>query len=205
MTRPPPAPSRSWISAAWTRMKTKKNAGVGEDKSLAALDLLTRVIAANPATFDGFDRLAIDEPGAGRGFVPFDFAQFHDKHHVDHIEQIGTASGIEITPHCRNRRKAFGQQPPCTPTCSDVVHSVYSFAHVCRATPSASLRRRDKRRRKHPFPIGHIAWIPQAVPAMLTPGNISLPWFTPSLRKDGLNHNIMVLLNNFRIGLLIDR
>lgn len=30
----------------------------------------------------------------------------------------------------------------------------------------------------------------------------SMPSFTPSLRKDGLNHNVLVLLNNFRIGLL---
>ena len=29
----------------------------------------------------------------------------------------------------------------------------------------------------------------------------SMPWSTPSLRKDGLNHNILVSLNNFRIGL----
>jgi hypothetical protein len=30
----------------------------------------------------------------------------------------------------------------------------------------------------------------------------TMPCFTPSLRKDGLKHNILVLLNIFRIGLL---
>ena len=30
----------------------------------------------------------------------------------------------------------------------------------------------------------------------------SMPPLTPSLRKDGVNHNMLVLLNNFRIGLL---
>lgn len=30
----------------------------------------------------------------------------------------------------------------------------------------------------------------------------SMPQLTPSLRKDGVNHNMLVLLNNFRIGLL---
>lgn len=29
----------------------------------------------------------------------------------------------------------------------------------------------------------------------------SMPPSTPSCRKDGVNHNILVLLNNFRIGL----
>jgi len=29
----------------------------------------------------------------------------------------------------------------------------------------------------------------------------SMPLLTPSLRKDGLNHNMLVLLNYFRIGL----
>jgi hypothetical protein len=30
----------------------------------------------------------------------------------------------------------------------------------------------------------------------------SMPLFTPSCRKDGVNHNILVSLNNFQIGLL---
>jgi hypothetical protein len=29
----------------------------------------------------------------------------------------------------------------------------------------------------------------------------SMPCFNPTLRKAGLNHNMLVLLNNFRIGL----
>jgi hypothetical protein len=29
----------------------------------------------------------------------------------------------------------------------------------------------------------------------------SMPLFTPSRRKDGVNHNILASLNNFRIGL----
>jgi hypothetical protein len=42
-----------------------------------------------------------------------------------------------------------------------------------------------------------------AVPGFARAGQYqSMPSFTPSLRKDGLNHNMLVLLNNFRIGLL---
>jgi transposase-like protein len=47
----------------------QKAAGVGHDMALAALHLLARVIARNPATFCSFDRLAVDEARAGRSLA----------------------------------------------------------------------------------------------------------------------------------------
>lgn len=48
--------------------------GVVPDLALAPLDLLARIIAARPAAFLGFDALAVDHPGAGRGFATRRFA-----------------------------------------------------------------------------------------------------------------------------------
>lgn len=39
--------------------------GVCQNMALAALELLTRVLAPRPAAFRGFDALAIDHSGAG--------------------------------------------------------------------------------------------------------------------------------------------
>jgi hypothetical protein len=39
--------------------------GVRDDMTLPALDLLARVIPANPAGFRGFDRLTVDHPALG--------------------------------------------------------------------------------------------------------------------------------------------
>ncbi len=44
--------------------------GVGQDVALTALDLLARIIAARTAGFGGFDALAVDDPGTGRGITP---------------------------------------------------------------------------------------------------------------------------------------
>lgn len=43
--------------------------GVGQDMALAALGLLARIITPRPAALRGFDALAVDHPGAGRGFA----------------------------------------------------------------------------------------------------------------------------------------
>lgn len=47
--------------------------GVGEDVTLASFDLLSGVVAPRPATFSGFDALAVDHTGAGRGLTPLCF------------------------------------------------------------------------------------------------------------------------------------
>jgi transposase-like protein len=47
---------------------------IGENVTLAPLDLLARVIPARPSTFCGFHRLAVDHAGARTGLAPFRIA-----------------------------------------------------------------------------------------------------------------------------------
>ena len=140
--------------------------GVCQDMPLPAFDLLACVITTRPATFRGFDRLAVDHTGAGRGFSPLDFAQVHHQHHVDRIEEASIAPGVEIAAHCRYRRKAFGQQPPRATARNNVEQRIQHLAHVRRPPPTAGLGRRDERSHQNPLPIRHIAWITQPFPAM---------------------------------------
>jgi hypothetical protein len=64
------------------------------------------------------------------------------------------------------------------------------------------LRRRDERRCQRPLPVGHITGITQSFSAMLLPSNTSPCHGSLHLSQDRLNHNLLVLLNNFRGGLL---
>jgi len=53
--------------------------GVSDDVTLAAFDVLAFIIAANPAAFGGFDRLAIDCARRGAGFTAFQFPRADDE------------------------------------------------------------------------------------------------------------------------------
>ena len=57
----------------------QQSAGVGEDVSLAALDLLAGVEAARTTRLGGFDRLAIDHPGRRARLAPSHLARLHQQ------------------------------------------------------------------------------------------------------------------------------
>ena len=89
------------------------------------------------------------------------------------LEQAGVPPSVEIAPHRRHRRKAFGQHPPRTAARRNIQQRVYNLAHVRRPTPTSRLRRRNEWCRPPPFALRHIAWISQTFPAMFAPGNTS--------------------------------
>jgi hypothetical protein len=86
--------------------------GVGQDMALAALDLLARIIAARTAGFRGFDALAVDHPGTGRGFAPGRLAPDQEQGMIERQPQPVVPPQVEPAPHCRDRRKARRQHPP---------------------------------------------------------------------------------------------
>lgn len=73
--------------------------GVGEDVSLAPFDLLPGVVAPWATTFRGFDALAVDHTGAGRGLAPLRFADEHEKSMVQGLPQSRIAPKVEPTAH----------------------------------------------------------------------------------------------------------
>jgi hypothetical protein len=56
---------------------------IGNDRTLASLNFLAGVIAANTATFAGLDRLAVDDACCRAGFAAFDLSSRHDQQMVD--------------------------------------------------------------------------------------------------------------------------
>tara|TARA_R110002167_G_scaffold253980_1_gene460254 strand:+ start:4056 stop:4733 length:678 start_codon:yes stop_codon:yes gene_type:complete len=180
----------------------EKPAGIGQDVALPALDLLARVIATRAAAFGGFDRLTVDHTGTRGSLATLDLAQVHDQHRVHCVEQARVAPGVKIALDRRDRREAFGQKPPGATARRNVEQGVQDFAHVRCPTPTAPLGRRDERRCQRPLPIRHIAGIAQSLSAMLPSGNISPCHGSLHLSQDGVNHNMLVLLNNFWVRLL---
>lgn len=134
-------------------------ARIGHDMALPALHFLARIIARWPAAFRRFDRLAVNHAGRRRYGTTFDFAQVHHQHRVDRVEQASVAPCVEITPHRRYRRKAFGQHLPRTSAHRDIEDRIDDLAHVGCPPASTALGWRDKRCRQIPLFVRHIRWI----------------------------------------------
>ena len=82
--------------------------GVGDDVTLATLDLFARVVAANTAAFRGLDALTIDDAGRRAGLPASGLARGGDKMMVDRHPQPAVAPRIEGPLHRRWRRKVIG-------------------------------------------------------------------------------------------------
>ena len=67
--------------------------GIDEDMALAAHDLLSGVIAANPACFRCFHRLAIDHARTRLGLAPLEFARLHGQMEADRLHSL-------LSRHC---------------------------------------------------------------------------------------------------------
>lgn len=61
--------------------------GVGEDVSLAALDLFARIVAPRTAGFRGFDALAVDHACIWGRLAPFGFACRYQQRMIDRQSQ----------------------------------------------------------------------------------------------------------------------
>ena len=84
----------------------QKATGVGDDMPFAALHFLARVIARNPAALRGFDRLAVDDTGAGRGLPTSLLARRHHQQVVNCRQQAAVPPGVKIAAHRRDRRNS---------------------------------------------------------------------------------------------------
>lgn len=96
----------------------KQTARVGEDMTLAALDLLARVKAPWAAAFRGLHPLAVDDHGRRAGLAPLGLARRHKQTVIDTRLQLVIPPHRETALHRRTRmafttsRKSVGARPP---------------------------------------------------------------------------------------------
>jgi hypothetical protein len=82
--------------------------GIGHDMSLAAFDLLGRIVAARPAALGRLHRLAIDHAGRGARFPTGCFAHLQQQFKIDLLEQTIIAPIIKVTLPRGEWGKVFG-------------------------------------------------------------------------------------------------
>jgi hypothetical protein len=81
---------------------------VSDDMQFSASELFARVIARNPATFGGFDQLAVDQAYCGAGLTTCSLTCQHRQRMVDRGPQTGVAPTIEIVLHHGHGREYSG-------------------------------------------------------------------------------------------------
>jgi hypothetical protein len=95
---------------------------------LAALDLLSRIVAARAASLCGFYALTVDDGSAWAGFTPDTLAVEHDQTMVDRLPNTSVSPcrkpAIDGLPGWKTKR----QHPPRDAAPKDIKHGVDHLA-----------------------------------------------------------------------------
>lgn len=125
----------------------QQTARVGEDMTLAALDLLTRVKAPWAAAFRGLHALAVDDPGRRAGLAPLGLARRHKQTVIDTRLQLVIPPHREMALHRRTWREILRQQSPEAAAAQDIedgIHDIESEARKERGRRSLDKREQQK-------------------------------------------------------------
>nr|pir hypothetical 12.8K protein - Rhizobium meliloti [Sinorhizobium meliloti] len=114
--------------------------------TLAAVDLLSRIKAANAAAFGGFDTLTIDHTRCGRGLSSLQFPCLHDEMVVDPVPQLGRSPFVEIALDSGKWREVLRQHPPLATGRRDVKQRVHHLTHIGLARSAKPTGRGHERR-----------------------------------------------------------
>ena len=163
----------------------EKPTGIGNDMTLAPLDLLARVEPARAAAFRGIYRLAVDRAGRGVGVATFRFTRPHAQFVIDPVQCPVPAPGVELPLNRAARRKILRQKTPLAARPHHIEVRVYHRAHLHRPRPAQTLLRRQQRANHVPFRVRQIACISQARTPILGSSGLCPHRVSPSL----LSHN----------------
>ena len=107
-------------------------AGIGENVTLAALDLLTCVEALWAAAFRGFYALAVNDAGRRAGLAPFGLACRHQEMMIGGLPDVAIPPSVEVALHRRSRREMLRQHGPGT-TAAQLVQRNLEIHSNCRS------------------------------------------------------------------------
>src|SRR5439155_10293005 len=148
-------------------------AGIGNDVTLAPIDLLARIISPRTSAFRGLDRLTVDHPCRRAGFAALPLPSMLDQQEVDLFPQPFRLPRIKVTLHCRPLRKIARQQTPRTRRPQNIEQGVDNTPKPNYSRPSHGLLPRQVRRNQRPFCIRHVTCIAQIFPPILLPSGFS--------------------------------
>ena len=113
---------------------------VRHDVTLAAFDLLARVVAGKPSAFGRLHTLAVDDAGGGAGLTSFEVSRAQDQDVVDRVSETAVPPPVEVALHRRRWWGILGQHAPLAAAEGDVADGVDHRSQVCPAWPSTRLR-----------------------------------------------------------------
>ena len=131
---------------------------VDDHMTLAAIDLLARVIAARRGR-DGVrapDRLCVDDRGAGLRLAPFGLPDRAAQRVVQRVQRPVIAPASKVPVHRRPRREVRRQLTPRAARAHHVEDRVDQLASRVRLRPPPRLRRRKQRLDQRPLRAGQI-------------------------------------------------
>jgi hypothetical protein len=105
---------------------------VHQDVSLAALDLLASVLAAQEAALGGLDRPASDESGSVARLLTLLPAHLGEEGVMDLLQDTGPASAAELGGDSAPEWEVVGQLPPLAASAREVKDSVQEVPAVHR-------------------------------------------------------------------------
>src|SRR5436190_19087792 len=108
------APSPSWMSAAWTLIRSSRPCVSTARWRLRPLIFFPGVVAAYAAHFGCLDRLTIDNRRTGLGITPLAHAVLLAQAIIDTLEGAILGPGIEVVAHAIEVGVGRGQIAPLT-------------------------------------------------------------------------------------------
>jgi hypothetical protein len=146
--------------------------GVGHDVPLASLDLLACIVAPRPAALGGLDALAVDDPGARRGFAPHGFTTDQQQRVIEREPKTIVTPQVEPAPHRRDGRKAGRQHPPRQPATQQIQDRLDDPPQRPFTRSPHTIGRWKERFEHGPLGIGQIAWQSQLRAGIMRPGGV---------------------------------
>src|SRR6202043_2805660 len=151
----------------------KQAISIGHNMPLAAVDALSRVIAARPASLRSWCTLAVDHGGCRSWRASQLFSCPPDKDTDDPLPPSRISPRIKIALHCRIRRELLRQRPPLAARRQNIENRLHNTTQIGPARPTAPVCSRQKALDQPPPRIGHTACITQFVPPILLPSDFS--------------------------------
>src|SRR5271169_6601855 len=139
--------------------------------TLAAFDLLGRIVTTRPAALGGLDRLTVDDPRRWAGFTTCRFARLQQQLEIDLLKQAGVPPIVKIALHRRERGKVLRQHAPLAAGPRDIQDRVKHGSQLNLTRPAQRLGRRHMRLDQPPFWIRDIACVALLLSLILPPSD----------------------------------
>jgi hypothetical protein len=176
--------------------KYRPSVGIDQRMALAALDLLSGIIAARPAGFGGLDALAVDDGGGGGGVTADPLAVGDDDGVLDAFERTAIPPSRKSAIDRASGRKVERQESDAA--AQHVEKGVDDLAHRPGTRASRACHRWQKRLDHEPLLIGQVCLVARRAAPILFAGGRGPHGNLQAGSANSLESHALRPLNHFR-------